>query len=135
MDAKLLAIIAALMLTTTGLQMAFLPYPKATDRMAASLARGGLVVCYGAVSRSPAELSVLQTVFRGIRMRGFWLYPWKRRDMERTRQWLRELIEDFEASRLITEVAAELPLERWQEAFELAASSERNGRVVLCPVT
>ena len=107
----------------------------ATDRMAGCLMRGGLVVCYGAVSRSPAELSVLQSIFRGIRLRGFWLYPWKRKDMERTRIWLKELVDDFEASRLITEIAAEFPLERWEDAFELAASPNRNGRVVLCPTS
>jgi trans-2-enoyl-CoA reductase len=105
----------------------------ATDRMAACLSRGGLVVSYGAVSRDPIQLSVLQTVFRGIRLRGFWLYPWKRKDTVRTNNWLRELAEDFEASRLITEVAGEFTLGQWREALELAASSDRNGRVVFCP--
>jgi NADPH:quinone reductase-like Zn-dependent oxidoreductase len=105
----------------------------ATDRMASCLSRGGLVISYGAMSREPAQLSVVQTVFRGIRLRGFWLYPWKRKDMQRTRDWIRELGEDFEASRLITEVAGEYSLDQWREALELAESSERNGRVVFCP--
>jgi len=101
--------------------------------MASCLSKNGLVISYGAVSREAAHLSVLQSVFRGIRLRGFWLYPWKRKNMERTRSWIRELADEFDASRLITEIAGEFSLDEWEQALVMAGSSERNGRVVFCP--
>jgi trans-2-enoyl-CoA reductase len=105
----------------------------ATDRLARCLQREGKVFCYGAVSRKAAELSVLQTVFRGISLHGFWLYSWKKANPERLEDMICGLVDDFEAGRLITEVAGVYSLERWSEALDHARSSERNGRVVFCP--
>ena len=108
---------------------------EATNRMASCLCDDGLVVSYGAVSRKPAQIGVMHSVFRGVRLQGFWLYPWKQRNPERTRVYLNRLAEDFRVGHLSTEVAGEFGLEKWNEAFALARQNVRDGRVVLCPST
>ena len=103
------------------------------DRMASCLDLGGEVVCYGAASRAPAQLSVRNSIFREISMRGYWLYRENEQapEAERTRLW--DLADEMQSGRLGLEVAGVFDLADWRAAFSLARSPERCGRVLLRP--
>ena len=103
------------------------------DRMASCLDPGGEVLCYGAASRQPAQLSVRNSVFNEISMRGYWLYRENATHPEAETARLSALAAEMEAQRLTLEVAGVFPLKDWPAAFELARSGERCGRVILQP--
>ncbi len=49
---------------------------QACGDLASCLADGGTVVNYGALSGEPCQISTRDTIFRDIRLRGFWLRTW-----------------------------------------------------------
>jgi len=105
----------------------------ATERLARCVQPGGEVICYGAVSRQPAQLSVTQSIFRDIRLRGFWLYRWNGENPERASELLTERGRDLATGALQIEIANTFALEDWRAALALAQSPERCGKVVFCP--
>ncbi len=105
----------------------------ATERLARCLQPGGEVICYGAVSREPGQLSVAQSIFRDVRLRGFWLYRWNIDNPERASELLTRLGADLASGALQIEVAETFALDDWREALALAQSPARCGKVVLCP--
>ena len=105
----------------------------ATERLARCVQPGGEVICYGAVSRQPAQLSAAQSIFRDIRLRGFWLYRWNGENPERASELLTEHGRDLATGALQIEIANTFALEDWREALALAQSPERCGKVVFCP--
>ena len=104
-----------------------------TERLAACLEPGGEVVSFGAVSRRPGQLSVRHTVFRDIRLRGFWLYRENQRDPAAEDALLKTCAERFRAGVHRVEVAGTFGLGDWAEALALAESPDRAGRVVFTP--
>ncbi|MFT5583491.1 MAG: trans-2-enoyl-CoA reductase [Cognaticolwellia sp.] len=103
------------------------------DRMASCLDPGGEVLCYGSASRQPAQLSVRNSVFNDISMRGYWLYRENAKRPHAESARLLALAEEMQAGRLDLQVAGVFPLQDWEAAFDLARSGERFGRVVLQP--
>lgn len=104
-----------------------------TDRLAACVAEGGEVVCFGAVSRQPAQVSVRHTVFRDVRLRGFWLYRENQRAPDAELPLLRRCAGWLRDGTLRVEIAGTFGLDRFDEALALAESPDRCGRVVFTP--
>lgn len=104
-----------------------------TERLASCIDPAGEVICYGATTRQPAQLSVRNSIFREIRLRGYWLLRENRVHPDAEDARLSRLAEIMIQDRLRLEVAQVFPLERWQEAFALARDSRRCGRVLLAP--
>lgn len=100
-----------------------------TTHLAKALAPGGTVVCYGAMSREASHLRVDQTIFRGIKMQGFWL-------SHHIRDWpqsvLDEHIMELSELDLDIEVSARLSLSDWRRAL-LGDSRAGFGKILLCP--
>lgn len=106
----------------------------ATHRLARCLNPGGTVVSYGAVSRQRAALGVDQSVFRGITLRGFWLFQWNgARGGPVVTELLARLATAVAGGDLRTQVAAVYDLHDVREALQHARSGEGFGRVVLRP--
>ena len=103
------------------------------DRMASCLDPGGEVLCYGAASRQPAQLSVRNSVFNEISLRGYWLYRENATHPQAEAGRLSALAAEMQAQRLTLEVAGVFSLRDWPAAFALARSGERCGRVILQP--
>lgn len=103
------------------------------DRMASCLDPGGEVLCYGAASRQPAQLSVRNSVFNGISLRGYWLYRENAQNPHAENARLLDLAEEMRGGTLKLEVAQVYALSQWQQAFALARNGERCGRVILRP--
>lgn len=105
----------------------------ATERLARCLEKGGEVVCYGAVSRQPAQLSVAQTVFRGVTMRGFWLYQDNLDRPSEAAALLQRCAHQLASGELHQQIAGTFSLDDWGAAVALVQSPERNGKVVFVP--
>jgi trans-2-enoyl-CoA reductase len=104
-----------------------------SESLARCLSPGGELICYGATSRQAAQLSVGQTVFRDIRMRGFWLYRVnQRRSLGEQNAQLSSLAGRIQEG-LKLEVAGAFGLDDWEAALQLARDPARRGRVVFTP--
>lgn len=108
----------------------------ATERLARTLAEGGTLVNYGAMSGEPCQISPGSFVFRDLTLRGFWLALWFRRATPAQQQGLYgQLVQWIAQGRLKARVQARFPVERIQDAIALAAAGERAGKVLVVPGT
>lgn len=106
----------------------------ATDRLAACLAERGTLVNYGGMSGEPCQVSPVALVFRGITVRGFWLTSWFGRTSAPERMAVFGEIAQLVASgALSARVQATFDVREIKAAVTLAASGEREGKVVLVP--
>jgi NADPH:quinone reductase-like Zn-dependent oxidoreductase len=79
-------------------------------------------------------LSPASFVFRDLTLRGFWLARWFRSATPQQQYMLfRELAQGIASGQLKARIQASFPLERIAEALKLAASGERDGKVLLTP--
>lgn len=106
----------------------------ATERLAQSLAPGGTVVTYGAMSGEPCTLSAASLIFRGITLRGFWLARWFRTADARTRAAVfGELVALIASGQLHARVQATYGIDAIKDAVAAAASGERDGKIMVLP--
>ncbi len=107
---------------------------KATHSLAQCLAPSGSIISYGALSRRQAQLGVDQTVFRDIRLQGFWLFAWNAAvGPHAERAVVQEVAGQVAAGALHTRIDSEFALSDCTDALERAASPECFGRVILRP--
>lgn len=104
----------------------------ATGALAASLAQGGTIAAYGLLSGEDHVIRARDVVFRGIKLRGFWLFEWYQTAPSNKIHDLHTFLEAKLADgNLHTEVDARYPLSRIKEAVGHAARSGRNGKIIL----
>jgi NADPH:quinone reductase-like Zn-dependent oxidoreductase len=102
------------------------------SQLAQSLARGGTLVVFGAISGQPLTIDPGQMLFRGTHMRGWWLVDWLRTAGQiKTAQLFNTLIPLIADGTLHVPVAGEYDLADVQQAIAAAESSERNGKILL----
>ena len=106
----------------------------ATDRIARSVAVGGTVVTYGAMSGEACKIAPGSFVFRDVTLRGFWLAFWFRKSTPAQQQALYgALVQLIAQGALSAPVHAVYPLARIKEAVAAAAAGGRDGKIVLVP--
>jgi mitochondrial enoyl-[acyl-carrier protein] reductase / trans-2-enoyl-CoA reductase len=107
---------------------------SATDRIARSVAVGGTVVNYGAMSGEACKVAPASFVFRDITLRGFWLAFWFRKATpEQQRAVFAELVPLIAQGVLTAPVQATYHLAQVKEAIVAAAAGHRDGKIVLVP--
>jgi NADPH:quinone reductase-like Zn-dependent oxidoreductase len=107
---------------------------SATDRLAQSVAVGGTVVNYGAMSGEACKVAPGSFVFRNITLRGFWLAFWFRQATVPQQMALyTDLAQRIARGELTARVHRTFPLAQVQDAVALAASGGRDGKVLLVP--
>lgn len=107
---------------------------SATDRLAQSVAVGGTVVNYGAMSGEACKVAPGSFVFRNVTLRGFWLAFWFRQATpEQQRALYADLAQRIARGELTARVHHTFPLAQVQEAVALAAAGGRDGKVLLVP--
>lgn len=106
---------------------------KATGDLAACLREGGTVVNYGALSKRDCQIPTDLTVFRDVRLRGFWLARWLRANAGAVDSHLRDLVALVAQGRLYAEIEGTYPLTRFKEAVRHAQRGDRAGKVILTP--
>jgi mitochondrial enoyl-[acyl-carrier protein] reductase / trans-2-enoyl-CoA reductase len=105
---------------------------KATQRLAAAVADGGIVVNYGLLSGEACRVATHDTVFRDVALRGFWLQRWRTlAEPETLRGLYRMLAQMVADGALSVPIEATYPLTRVTEALAHAARPGRRGKVLL----
>ena len=106
----------------------------ATERLAQSLASGAMVVNYGAMSGEACAISPASLIFRGIRLHGFWLAHWYKIATTEARAGLfAELVRLIASGALHARIQATYTIDEIKDAITVAASGERDGKIVLLP--
>ena len=107
----------------------------ATQRLAGCLGEGGTVVNYGLLSGEPCRIPAALTVFKDIRLRGFWLVRWLRGASREQREALYGKLNGLVTDgTLRAEVEATYPLAEVKEALRHALAGGRSGKILLLPV-
>lgn len=106
----------------------------ATDRLAQSVAVGGTVVNYGALSGEACRIAPGALVFRNLTLRGFWLATWFRQSTPAQQLALYgDLAQRIARGELAARIHATYPLARVKEAVAAAAAGGRDGKILLVP--
>lgn len=105
---------------------------SATQRLARCVSDGGTVVNYGVLSGEPCMVDGRETVFRDVRLHGFWLRKWfADTPPARIAALYGELAAKVADGTLAVEVEAVYPIRRIKEAVAHAARGGRSGKVLV----
>jgi NADPH:quinone reductase-like Zn-dependent oxidoreductase len=105
---------------------------SSTQRLARCVSNGGTVVNYGVLSGEPCMVDGRDTVFRDVRLHGFWLRKWfADTPPAQIAAVYRELAAKVADGTLAVEVEAVYPLGRIKEAVAHAARGGRSGKILL----
>jgi NADPH:quinone reductase-like Zn-dependent oxidoreductase len=105
---------------------------SSTQRLARCVSNGGTVVNYGVLSGEPCMVDGRDTVFRDVRLHGFWLRKWfADTPPAQIAAVYRELAAKVADGTLAVEVEAVYPLRRIKEAVAHAARGGRSGKILL----
>lgn len=99
-----------------------------------TLAPGGTLVVYGAMSKQPLTIPPSALIFKDIRIRGFWLtggYA-KMKDGWKAKEALVDRVVALFRQRALRTAAVDcVPLERWEEAIADYRRNHRDAKVML----
>jgi NADPH:quinone reductase-like Zn-dependent oxidoreductase len=105
-----------------------------TVRLADCLDDGGTVLSYGMLSGRNCELRPDQTIFRNVRLQGFWLSKLLSRMSQKERSTaFAGALAVMARGDLTNQVARTFRLEEIGAALDFAESAERRGKVLLYP--
>lgn len=105
---------------------------SATQRLARCVSDGGTVVSYGVLSGEPCRVDTRETIFRDVRLRGFWLRKWYAdTPPAQIAALYRELAPKVADGTLTVDVEAVYPIRRIKEAVAHAARGARSGKILL----
>jgi NADPH:quinone reductase-like Zn-dependent oxidoreductase len=103
-----------------------------TQRLARCLSDGGTVVNYGLLSGEPCTVDGRETVFRDVRLQGFWLRKWYvETPPAQIAALYRELTSLVADGTLAVEVEAVYPIRKIKEAVAHAARGGRSGKILI----
>jgi NADPH:quinone reductase-like Zn-dependent oxidoreductase len=103
-----------------------------TQRLARCVSDGGTVVNYGILSGEPCMVDGRETVFRDVRLHGFWLRKWfADTPPAQIAALYRELASMVADGTLAVEVEAVYPIRRIKEAVAHAARGGRSGKILI----
>jgi len=105
---------------------------SATQRLARCVSDGGTVVNYGVLSGEPCMVDGRETVFRDVRLHGFWLRKWfVDTPPAQIAALYRELAAKMADGTLAVEVEAVYPMRKIQQAVAHAARGGRAGKILV----
>jgi NADPH:quinone reductase-like Zn-dependent oxidoreductase len=116
-----------------GVRFAIDPVGGATGSgVIASLSHGGRCLLYGSLSDEPISVHPRDFIGNGLRVEGFWLGEWaKRQRIPTLLQLFRRVGSLMREGVFRTHVAATYPIEQVRQAVEHAAAPGKGGKVLL----
>jgi mitochondrial enoyl-[acyl-carrier protein] reductase / trans-2-enoyl-CoA reductase len=103
-----------------------------TQRLARCVSDGGTVVNYGVLSGEPCMVDGRETVFRDVKLHGFWLRKWfADTPPAQIAALYGELASRVADGTLAVEVEAVYPIRRIKEAVAHAARGGRSGKILV----
>lgn len=94
----------------------------------------GSMVTYGGMSKQPVTVPVSALIFKDVKIRGFWVTPWKRaqlNDGRAFRNMLDELCSLIKQQKLTAPVCNKVHLEEYHKALEAAMQPYTSAKQVL----
>lgn len=105
---------------------------ESATRMAGTLAPGGTVVTYGAMSRQAVKLPAGLLIFKDLRFVGFWVSHWYKTADPADRQAMFMRLFDLARRGVVrTQVERVYPVSEAREAVARAMESGRHGKILL----
>ncbi|KAG2423820.1 hypothetical protein HXX76_014980 [Chlamydomonas incerta] len=93
---------------------------------------GGVIIMYGAMNGIELKWNVVDPLFRGVSMKGFWVWPWMNaRSAEERRTIMERVVRLMAAGVLPPHKVDARPLEGAVEALEFQATVGRDAKLVL----
>ena len=103
-------------------------------RLVDSLGQSGTLVVYGALSGRYATLNTPMTIFKDIRIRGFWLSKWlETASMEDKKNTFGQIVPLIVKGTLRANVDSRFTIAEIKKAVSRAAEDGRNGKVLIVP--
>lgn len=103
-------------------------------RLANSLGYGGTLVAYGVLSGKPATLNTGMTIFKDIRIRGFWLSKWyETAEIKDKQAAFGEIVPLIAKGALKADVDSRFTVGDIKQAVTRAAQRGRKGKVLIVP--
>ncbi|MDA0160635.1 zinc-dependent alcohol dehydrogenase family protein [Solirubrobacter ginsenosidimutans] len=100
-------------------------------KLASLLKAGGPIVSYTARNRQPLNIPIVDLIFRGLSVHGYWLNRWLASTPQATIvRTYRELADLVDNGTLATQVEATYALADYREAFGHADRNDRHGKVL-----
>ena len=101
-------------------------------RLANSLNNDGTLIAYGVLSGRPANLNTAITIFKDIRIRGFWLAKWyEKANGKEKKEVFDQIIPLVVSGSLAADVDSRFTIDEIKQAVLRAAKPARNGKVLL----
>jgi trans-2-enoyl-CoA reductase len=105
-------------------------------RLANSLAFGGTLVTFGAMSRQPLRIPNGLLIFKDLRWRGFWISQWYREASRAAEaEMFGELFALAKRGLLHTPVERSYPFQEAAAAVKRAAQGQRGGKILFKPAS
>lgn len=108
---------------------------KLSSELVQSMAEGGKIIVYGALSKERIPLNASQLIFRDITIKGFWLAKWLRSFSEERKDVLRSyqnaLIDKMIGNDIHMPVTATYPLEDIRQAVTHFETPGRAGKILV----
>jgi len=100
-------------------------------RIIRCMAEGGYVVTFGGMSSDPTRFPTRNLIFDDVRLVGFWMDRWYRKNKPEVRDaMLKDIFSSIREGKLHCPVDTSYPLSAYKEALAHAASGGRNGKVL-----
>jgi NADPH:quinone reductase-like Zn-dependent oxidoreductase len=101
-------------------------------RVLRSLAPGGTMIIYGALSMQPLPLEGSRMIFSSVTVKGFWFNRWRRLTERAKRDAvIASMMGAIASGRIVPPVEAEYPLEEFRNAIRHSKQPGRRGKVLL----
>jgi len=105
---------------------------ESTAQVTSSVRDGGLVLLYGAMAGLEYKGNVVDALFRGVRVHGFWVTQWANAaGLARTHELAAELWPLFSSGAVAPLVGDKFPAEKVAEAVKASVAAARGGKVLL----
>lgn len=97
-----------------------------------SLAPGGTMIVYGALSMKPTPIDGSRMIFSAATVRGFWFNRWRRfTDAAKRDDVIAKMMSAIASGQVVPPVEAEYPLAEFRPAISHAKQPGRKGKVLL----
>jgi trans-2-enoyl-CoA reductase len=99
--------------------------------LANTLANGGTLVTFGAMSKQPLRIPNGLLIFKDLRWRGFWLTRWYQNASREERDAMfASLVPLLQSGKLKTKIEKTYPLSQAKEAIARALEGKRDGKIL-----
>jgi mitochondrial enoyl-[acyl-carrier protein] reductase / trans-2-enoyl-CoA reductase len=104
---------------------------ETTALITGSVANGGLVLIYGAMAGLQFTGSIVDTLFRDVTIKGFWVTPVIGRNIAQAKPVATEILDLMEKGVVVPHSGEKFPAEKISDACKASVAAARGGKVLI----